>query len=280
MKAKSIRRFFLYLFLILLAIIMVYPIVWLFFSSFKENAEIFTSIRLLPSKWNGFTSYINGWKATGQNTYTVFFRNSFLIVIPTVLLTVLTSIITAYGFARFKFRLKKLLFSMMIATLLLPNEVLIVPRYIMFNKFGWINTYKPFYMPAALGTYSFFIFMMFQFIRAIPKTLDEAAYIDGCNSFGIFLKIIMPLSVPSIVSMTLLQFIWRWNDFFDSLIYINSVKKFPVALGLRLALDVGEAVAWNETMAMTMLTMLPPILLFAFCQKYFVEGISTTGLKG
>ena len=280
MNAKKVRKVLLYLFLIVLAFIMVYPIAWLITSSFKENSEIFTSTRLLPRQWNGFNAFIEGWKGTGQNTFTVFFKNSFLIVIPTVIFTVCTSLLTAYGFARFKFRYKKILFSLMIATLLLPNEVLIVPRYIMFNRFGWINTLKPFYMPAVLGTYSFFIFMMFQFIRSIPKVLDEVAYLDGCNTLDIFFRIIVPLSGPSIVSMTLLQFIWRWNDFFDSLIYINSVKKFPVALGLRLALDVGEAVSWNETMAMTTLSILPPIILYATCQRYFVEGITTTGIKG
>lgn len=280
MKACRLRRALLYAFLVLLAIVMVYPIAWLLTSSFKENSEIFTSVRLLPRKWNGFSAYIDGWQGTGQNTYTVFFKNSFLIVIPTVVFTVAVSLLTAYGFARFKFRGKKALFSLMISTLLLPNEVLIVPRYIMFNKFQWINTTLPFYMPALLGTYSFFIFMMFQFIRGIPKALDEVAYMDGCSSFGIFAKIIVPLCVPSIVSMTLLQFIWRWNNFFDPLIYINSVKKFPVALGLRLALDIGEAVAWNETMAMSMLSLVPPIVLYATCQKYFVEGIATTGIKG
>jgi oligogalacturonide transport system permease protein len=158
---------------------MIYPLLWLLASCFKPNTEIFISTGLLPIEWNGFQSFLDGWRGTGQYTYGKFFANSFLLVIPTVLFTMMSSVFTAYGFARFHFPYKKLLFSLVIVTLLLPNEMLIVPRYIMFNQFNWINSYKPFYIPAALGTYSFFVFMMLQFIRGIPRALDEAAYIDG-----------------------------------------------------------------------------------------------------
>lgn len=270
----------LYIFLIGIAFVMIYPLLWMTASSFKENTEIFTSTKLLPEKWNGFNAYINGWQGSGQFTYTTFFKNSFMLVVPTVVFTVISSAITAFGFARFKFRYKKLLFAMVIASLLLPHEVLIVPQYIMFNNFNWLNTYLPFIVPAALATYSFFIFMMLQFIRGIPREIDEAAYIDGCSSWRIFWQIILPLCKPALYSAAVFQFVWRWNDFFNPLLYITSVSKFPVSLGLRMAIDVGEMVNWNNNMAMAMLSLVPPILVYVFSLRYFVEGISTSGLKG
>jgi oligogalacturonide transport system permease protein len=269
-----------YLFLLLLVVIMIFPLAWLFLSSLKPNEEIFASLRLLPKDWIGFTAYREGWKGTGQYTYTNFFMNSFKMVFPAVFFTLIASTMTAYGFARFDFRFKKILFSCVIASLLLPHEVLIVPRYIMFNNFGWLNTYLPFTIPALLGTYSFFIFMFIQFIRGIPRGLDEAAYIDGCNSLQIFIRIIIPLSKPALFSATIFQFVWRWNDFFNPLIYITSVSKYPVALGLRMAIDVGETVYWNQNMALSILSLFPPVLIYFLAQKYFVEGISTTGFKG
>jgi oligogalacturonide transport system permease protein len=277
---RKIKKILLYAFLILLAFVMIYPLIWLLAGSFKPNDEIFSSVRLLPSRWEGFSSFVNGWKGSGQYTYNTFFLNSFTLVVPTVLFTIFSSTITGYGFARFKFPCKKLLFSLVIATLLLPGEILIVSRYIMFNKFSWINTYMPFIVPAFFGTYSFFIFMMLQFIRGIPKTLDEAAYIDGCSSLQIFAKIILPLCKPAIFCIAIFQFVWRWNDFFEPLIYITSVSKYTVALGLRMALDTEQTVQWNKTLAMSMVSLLPPIFVYLVAQKYFVEGITVTGIKG
>ncbi|MGN0906882.1 MAG: carbohydrate ABC transporter permease, partial [Bullifex sp.] len=200
--------------------------------------------------------------------------------IPTVFFTVVSSLLVAYGFARFRFKGKKVLFALVIASLMLPNEVIIIPRYMLFNKLGWLNTYLPFIVPAAFATYSFFIFMLVQYIRSIPRELDESAYMDGCGSFRILWNIIIPLCIPSIVSCTIFQFVWRWNDFINPLIFLSSVKKYTVSLALRMTLDVTDTIAWNQTMAMSVLSMLPPVLLYFFSQKYFVEGVTTTGLKG
>jgi len=276
---KVFNKFMLYVFLLLVGFIMVYPLIWLFFSSFKPNDEIFGSIKLLPTKviWD---SYLNGWKGSGQFSFGVFFFNSFKLVVPTVIFTILSSTFVAYGFARFNFPLKKTLFLLMISTLMLPNAVLIIPRYIQFKGLGWLNTYNTFTVPALLACYPFFIYMLVQFFRGVPRELDESAKIDGCNSFTILLRILLPLSGPALISAALFQFIWTWNDFFNSLIYINSVKKFTVTLGLRMSLDNAATANWNEILAMSMVAMLPCVLLFFFSQKYFVEGIATTGLKG
>lgn len=276
---KSTSKYVAYLFMTIFGLLMIYPLLWLFSASFKANEEIFGSLELWPSHivWN---SYMNGWKGTGQFNFGLFFLNTFKLVIPTVFFTVLSSTIVGYGFARFKFPLKNLLFSLMISTLMLPDSVIIIPRYILFRDLGWLDSYKPFIIPAALATNAFFVFMMVQFFRGLPKELDDSAKIDGCNSFTILIRILLPLCKPALFAAGIFQFIWTWNDFFNSLIYITSVKKFTVALGLRMTLDNSSSVSWNEVLAMSVLAVVPCILVFFFSQKYFVEGIATSGIKG
>src|SRR5690554_544962 len=207
-------------FLSIFAFVMVYPLIWLFFASFKDNSEIFGSLRLLPKEivWD---AYAKGWRGSGQFTFGVFLFNTFKLVVPTVLFTIVSSVVVAYGFARFRFPMKNILFAVMISTLMLPNAVIIIPRYILFKEFGWLNSYLPFTMPALFACYPFFIFLLIQFFRGLPKELDESATIDGCNSFAILIRIFLPLSTPALFSVGIFQFIWTWNDFFNSLIYIN-----------------------------------------------------------
>ena len=274
-----IKRGLLYIFLAALAVIMIYPLLWMAGSSLKENQEIFTSLSIFPTKWD-FSSYPEGWKGNGRITYTKYFLNTFLLVIPTVACTVMSSTVVAFGFARFQFPFDKLLFAVMLSTLLLPEQTLLVPRYLIFKKLNWLDSYKTFIIPALFATYPFFIYMMIQFIRGIPRELDGSAKIDGCNAFQIFGKIILPLSKPAMFSVIIFQFVWRWNDFFNPLIYINDIKKYPLSLALRSALDISDTVHWNRLMAMSLAAMLPPVLLYIAAQKYFVEGIATTGLKG
>lgn len=276
---NSFKRSITYLWLTALGITMVYPLIWMFFSSFKTNSEIFGSIKLLPSEYL-IDTYVKGWQGSGQFGFGLFFINSFIMVIPTVFLTIASSSLVAYGFTRFQFPLKKLLFSLMLSTLMLPSAVIIIPRYLIFKNLQWLDSYKPFVIPSALAGSAFFVFMMVQFFRSVPKELDESAIIDGCNSFGIFTHIMLPLSKPALFSVGIFQFMWTWNDFFNSIIYINSVKKFTVSLGLRMAIDNSDATNWNQILAMSVLAIIPSILLFFFAQKYFVEGIATTGLKG
>ena len=225
-------------------------------------------------------SYSAGWKGSGQFTFGTFLWNTFLLVVPTVLLTLLSSVLVAYGFARFRFPGHKILFGLMISTMMLPNAVVIIPRYILYNKFGLLNSYHPFYLPAALACYPFFIFMLIQFFRGLPKDLDESAKIDGCNSFTILVRILLPLAKPALFSAAIFQFVWTWNDFFNSLIYVSSVSKYPVSLGLRMSLDSADAAHWNQIFAMSIVSILPCVLLFFTAQKYFVEGVATSGIKG
>lgn len=169
---------------------------------------------------------------------------------------------------------------MMLSTLMLPGTVTMIPKYLIFNKMGWLNTYLPFIVPAALGSSAFLIYMVLQFIRGIPTELDESAKLDGCGSLRILIYLIVPLAKPALVSCVIFQSLWSWNDYFNPLIYINSTKKFPISLGLRLMLDSAGKNAWDQIMAMSVVAILPCLILFAVAQKTFVEGVSTAGLKG
>lgn len=280
MKKKTRNNVIAYIILIAIGIMMIYPLIWLFFATFKDNQELFGKMSLLPEHFS-FDSFVKGWNGSGQFTYKTFYLNTFKLVIPTVLFTVLSTGIVAYGFARFRFPGKKILFLLMISTMMLPDSVIVIPRYVAFNKFGWVDTYMPFWIPGLLACYPFFIFMQIQFLRGIPKELDESAYIDGCNPFMTYVKVLFPLMKPAVFSVIIFQTLWRWNDYFNNLIYISSVKKYTLSLALKMSIDSqGAATQWNAVLAMSFVSMIPPILLFFFAQKYFVEGITAGGVKG
>ncbi|MFB9278713.1 carbohydrate ABC transporter permease [Cohnella cellulosilytica] len=268
-----------YVFLCCFGLIMLYPLIWLLLASVKPSHEIFAGTGLWPSEFV-FSSYWTGWKSAGQVGFETFTLNSLRLVIPVVAFTLISSLTVAYGFARFNFVMKKTFFGLMIIMLMLPSSVIIIPRYLLFRDLGWINTYLPFIVPAIFATSSFFIFMFIQFFRGLPRELDESAKVDGYGSLRILIYILMPLCKPVIISGAIFQFIWTWNDFFDQLIYINSVSKFTVSLGLRMSLDTSQYVEWNQLLAMSIVAILPCVIVFFMAQKYFVEGISTTGMKG
>ena len=255
-----------HLILIAVGIVLIYPVVFMIFASFKDTNEIFTSTSLFPRVWHP-ENYTNGWQsgATGSVTYTNFFLNTFKLVLPVVFFTVISCTVTAYGFARFDFPMKKILFPILISTLMLPNTVIIIPRFMLFKNLGWLDSYYPFLVPALFAVYPFFIFMIIQFLRGIPTSLDESAKMDGCSSLQILIHILVPLLKPALFSAGLFQFLWTWNDFYNQFIFINTPKKFTLSLGLRLSIDAStEAVKWNEVMAMSVCSIIPLFLLF-FC---------------
>ena len=268
-----------FLVLCAMTVVMLYPLAWIVSASFKENTEIFNSMSLIPDNFS-LDAFVEGWKGSGQYTFTTFYKNTFIIVVPSVIFTLISSTLAAYGFARFNFVFKKILFAIMIATLMLPETTLMIPRYMLFNEMGWLNSYFPFWIPAMFATKSFFIYMMIQFMRGIPCDLDEAAYIDGCNVWQTLTKIIAPLCAPALFSAGIFQFMWLWNDFLNQLLYINSVKLYPISLALKMSLDAQSAVNWNQIMAMSVVSMIPPIIVYFVGQKYLVEGTTTAGLKG
>lgn len=269
-----------YCVLILLGAVMVFPLVYMLMASFKSNTEIFGQpLKLLPERLD-ISGYVNGWRGVGAYSFGTYMLNSFLLTLPATLLTIASSLLVAYGFARFDFPLKKLLFSVMYGLMLLPGSVLIIPRYLVFARLNWVDTYLPFWVPAALATSSFFIYMFIQFFRGLPLELDEAAMIDGCSSFGILQHVLFPLCTPAIISAAIFSFIWTWNDFMAQFIYISSVPRYTAALGLRMSIEGTANINWANVLAMSIVSIIPSMLIYLFLQKYFVEGIATSGLKG
>src|SRR5690554_2273647 len=275
------HRILKFIFLIALTLIMLYPVIWLFLGSVKANNEIFAGGRILPSVWK-WENYKAGWYALPRFTFGTFFMNTFKLVFFVVLGSIVSTTLAGYAFARLDFPFKNLLFTVLLATLMLPEQVLLVPRYVLFSKLGWVNSYKALTIPAFFGQFSggFFIYLMTQFIRGIPRELDEAAVVDGCGTVRIFWHVILPNCKPVVFSVGIFAFMWSWNDFLNQLLYINDVGRFTVSLGLRLFLDSAPAVSWGSLFAMSILTLIPVIFVFYVGQEFLVDGIATTGLKG
>lgn len=275
----NIGQAFRYLMLIVVGLIMLYPLVWLVGASFKTNSEIFGNARILPQNPT-LEGYVQGWQTSTPYTFGRFFWNSFLIILPKTIGTAISCALVAYGFARFDFPYKRLLFGTVIATLLLPNVVTRIPQYLLFRDLGWLDSFLPLWVPSALAGDAFFVFMLVQFLRAIPRDMEEAARVDGANSFQTLIFIVVPMLAPALISVCLFQFMWTMNDFLGPLIYISSVDKYPVSLALKLSIDTTESFEWNRILAMSVLTILPALIVFFVAQKHFIEGISTGGVKG
>lgn len=259
----------------------VYPLLWMVGSSFKEQRFIFSDTGLWP-RADMFTlqHYIRGWEGVSGTSFSVFFLNTLFIAGMSIAGNVIASSMAAYAFARLRFVLKKTLFAMMLVTMMLPFHVVIIPQYVIFNKLDWINTYYPLIIPKFLAVDGFFIFLIVQFIRTLPGELDKAATVDGCGPVQIYWRLIMPLTLPALVTTMIFTFIWTWNDFFSQLLYISKVSLFTVALGLRAFVDSTGESAWGSLFAMSTLSLIPVFLVFIFFQRYLIEGITSGGLKG
>lgn len=267
------------LIIIVLGIGMLYPVAWLIAASFKESNTVFSDLGLIPKAFT-LQNYAQGWKGIGIVGFATFFKNSFVICALAVLANVVFCSLTAYAFARLRFVGRKFWFSVMILTMMLPTHVTTIPRYVIFRSLGWIDSFLPLVVPKFLATDAFFVFLLVQFIRSLPKELDESALIDGCGKFGIYTKIIMPLTAPALITTVLFTFLWTWDDFFNQLLYLNSPAKYTVPMGLRLFLDSTGMSSWGPMFAMSVASLVPCFILFFSLQKYFVQGITTTGIKG
>lgn len=263
----------------LIGVIMLYPILWLFASSLKGQSEIWTNVNsLIPSTLH-FENYTNGWAGFGGITFATFFKNSFIYAGLGTVFTVCASALVAYGFARIRFKGKRFWFTVMMLTLMLPSQALIVPQYVIFNKLNWLNTFFPLLLPR-LGGDAFFIFMMIQFIRGIPLDLDEAALVDGASRAGIFFRIILPQLKPALITAAIFSFYWTWEDFLTPLLYLNDPNLYTISIALRTFSDATSVTDWGAVFAMLSLSLMPVFAIFIFFQRYLVEGIATTGLKG
>ena len=259
---------------------MLYPIVWMISSSFKPNNMIFSDTSLIPKEVT-LQNYVSGWKGYAGVSFGKFFINSISLCAVAIVANLISCSMAAYAFGRLKFAGRSMWFAIMMLTLMLPAHVTLVPRYILFNTFGWVGSYLPIIVPKFLATDAFFVFLLVQFIRGLPKDLDEAAIIDGCGKIGIYFRIVIPLAAPALITTALFTFLWTWDDFFNHLLYLTKPATFTVSRALRTFVgDAGSVSNWGGALAMATLSMIPCFILFFSLQKYFVQGIATSGIKG
>jgi multiple sugar transport system permease protein len=264
--------------LIAICFVMIYPILWMLSGSLRPASELFGGdAGLIPSQVT-VEAYPKGWFGL-QINFGQFFLNSLVIAVLATIGNVLAASLVAYAFARLQFWGRGFWFALMLGTLMLPYHVTLIPQYVLFRSLDWVNTWWPLILPKYFAVDAFFIFLMVQFFRGIPKELDEAARMDGCSAWRIYWKIILPLSMPVLATAAIFSFIWTWEDFFGPLIYISEMRNYTVQLGLRSFIDSSGTSSWNELFAMSVLSLVPIFLIFLFFQRLLIEGIATTGMK-
>jgi multiple sugar transport system permease protein len=267
-----------YLILFILCGIILLPVAWMFTAALKPDLEpIFTPTpEWFPTRWWVWDNYRRVLFDTMP-----FFRymiNTTIIVVANILGVLLSCSVVGFAFARLRFRGSKVLFYILIVTMLIPWQALMVPQVLLFVKIGWYGTYLPLIVPSFTGT-AFFIFLIRQYMRTIPRDLDDAARVDGLNTWQIFYRIILPLSTPVLTVCAVFQFLWSWNNLLGPLIYLDDDSKFTVALGLANLVTRADT-PWNLTMAANLVTILPCIIVYFFVQKKLIGGIASVGLKG
>jgi multiple sugar transport system permease protein len=274
-QVERIEKTLSYATLIGIAALFVLPLYWMLSTAVKTPQQTFA----LPPEWIPSPVQVENFARVFEEVpFGRFILNTFLLVALNVAGELFGVSLVAYGFARLRFPGRSVLFLLMLATLMIPYHVTLVPRFILFSKLGWINTYLPLFVPAFTGS-SFLIFLVRQYMMSIPFDLDEAAYIDGANWFDVFWRIILPLSRPALVLVVVFTFVGVWNDFLQPLIYLNDPQLFTVSLGLSFFQSARET-DWNLLMAGSLLATIPPLLLFFFAQRQLIGGISIEGLKG
>ena len=280
MKLKRIlARTIYHAFMIAFSLLMLYPLLWMISASLKPSDQIMITADQLIPRTVTFSNYIEGWRGFARYSFATYFKNSILISVVRVVGTVISASLSAFGFARIRFKTRSFWFAVMIGTMCLPGMVLQIPQYLMFNKLGWVGTFRPLLIPCWFGGGAFNIFLLMQFMKNIPRDMDEAATINGCGWWRLFTRIMLPLIVPAICSVAVLTFIGAWGDFYSSLIYLNKPAYYPVAYALKLYSDE-VSTNYGPMLAMSVLSLVPIMILFVLFQKSLVEGISTSGIKG
>ena len=275
---KRISTVVYHVLMVLASFAMLYPVLWLIASSFKPNGDIFsTAASLIPKNFT-LEHYITGWKGFGGYSFGNFFTNSLFVAVLSSVGMVFSSAVVAFGLARVKFKGRNFWFVLMIITMMLPGQVMMIPRFVLYNAMGWVGTYAPMIVPNFFAS-GFNIFLIMQFIRGIPRDMDEAAKIDGCSWYGVFARIILPMIVPSLVTVGVLTFMASWEDFMGALLYLNKPAMYTVAYALKMFNDSSMA-DYGATFALSALSLVPIMIIFFFFQKNLVEGISIQGLKG
>jgi multiple sugar transport system permease protein len=277
--SRRIRRVLWHATCLALLAVLLYPIAWLVSASFKPAGEIVSSLRLLPGRVV-FGNYADVFRGVGGISVWRFLTNSLIVSAGAVLGNVVSCSLAAYAFAWLRFRLRRPLFAFLLATIMLPVHVLLIPQYTIFQRLHMVDTFWPLILPKVLGTDAFFVFLIVQFMRGLPSELGDAARIDGCGPVRAFAYVVLPLTRPALVTTAIFTFIWTWNDFLSQLIYLNSPEKYTLPLGLRLFMDETSQAAYGSMMAMSVLTLIPIALFFFAFQRLLVEGVTTTGMNG
>ena len=278
-RRKGVRSLGFHAFMIVCTIVVLYPAAWMLMSSFKPSNEIIGNISLW-SEHLSLSNFATALSGIGGVGFWTFFGNSMILAVASVVGVVLSSTVAAYAFARIDFPGRGMFFAIMIGTLLLPFHVVIIPQYIMFNELGMVNTFIPLLAPKFLAGEAFFVFLMVQFMRNLPRELDEAARIDGAGHGRIFGSIMLPLMRPAIITSSIFAFIWSWNDFLGPLLYLKKPDLYPLPIALRLYVDQTSVSDYGAQMAMAVLALLPVMIFFILFQRYIVDGVATQGLKG
>ena len=269
-----------YLILTVIATIMIYPLLWLLGASFKTNEEIFSSVWFMPPRIE-MSVYSKAWQTVTPFTMGHFFLNTFKIIVPKTVFAVVSSVVVAYGFARFDFPFKKLFFALLMCSMLMPSIVTLLPNYLLWNKLDLIDTYVPLTLPSLFACEGMFVFILIQFLKGVPKEFDEAARIDGCGVFATLFFVLVPCIKPAMISIAVFTFLWTMNDFLAPLIMIHSVEKYTLSLALRLSVDsTGQGYEQRNIIAMSVIGLIPSVTVFALAQKKFVKGITMGGLSG
>ncbi len=272
------RRLVTHALLILGALVMIYPLLWLASASLKPSNLIFSDLGLWPKEIR-LANYVEGWRGAAL-PFSTFFLNSFIIAGLAVVGNVMACSLVAYAFARLNFAFKRTLFALMMLTIMLPLHATLIPQYALFFNLGWVNTFLPLVVPKFLAVDAFFIFLMIQFIRGIPRELDEAATVDGAGPFRIYWSVILPLLTPALITTAVFSFIWTYEDFLSPLVYLTTMDLYTVPQGLSLMMASKGASSWGPLLAMSLLSLVPLFVIFAFFQRRLIDGIATTGLKG
>jgi len=273
-RARSIGK---HILMALVSIIMIYPLIWLVVSSFKPNDTIFQNLSIFTTNLT-LDNYVNGWNDL-QHSFGVFLLNSTIIALGAIIGNLLSCSMAAYAFARLKFRFRTLAFTVMLGSIMLPFQVILVPQFLIYKELGWLNTFLPLIAPKFLATEAFFVFLMVQFIRGLPKELFEAARMDGAGHFRSYFQITLPMIVPSLATTAIFTFIWSWGDFFGPLIYVRLPELFPASLALKGFLDAQSSSDYGSMFAMSVVSLLPLFLVFLFGQRFLIKGAATSGIK-
>ena len=275
-RNKLYRKITVYAALALVSLVLILPFLWIISTSLKGDEDIFTTPpQWIPTdiRWENYSDVFD------RMPYLIYFRNSVFVTVMTIVGVVISSSLVAYAFACLRWPGRNALFIFVLATMMLPMQVTMIPMFVLFKEIGWLNTYKPLIVPAFFGGGAFNIFLLRQFFLTIPKELFEAARIDGCSEFRIYWNIVLPLAKPALATVAILTFMFSWNDFLGPLIYLSDQLKGTIALGL--ALFVGQhQTEWGMLMAASVLMMIPMVLIFFFFQRYFIKGFVMSGIKG